>query len=435
MELYLNELAPWERKKEYLHHIQLGKDVKSQTVILQDAMNKQMNVQLASASAIIESQGRITEGLGELSIGIDRVEQGLEGLQATFEWGVSEVVWQIEQNREELKSILEVLMAPLDTQAKERRKRAENAYSNGWMDDAEEEFLEAEKLNRYDFAIHISLGMIYLFHKIDKSKSIVYFEKAFKYALPESKYYASYALLYKALIQRDIGEIKKARESAHTAVKISPDLVEAQYHLAQYNALLNNSLDAISILKKIINQDVLYYIKAKNDNCFELIKDKLDKMFSVLNDELKSLIGNKLQSKINKIENTPNQYNAMVSRHYSKLKNELNFEKFVKEMCNKNIDIDVINKRFDKLPAINIVKNNIKNTLSFIQKGAYIDNYLYHLSSPQRSLGMDLFYIQVIQTLGFVYRKTGDGTFYYIRSLQQKYMDLSFPLNLFHKKK
>ena len=31
MKLYLNELAPWERKKEYYHTIQLGKDVRSQT--------------------------------------------------------------------------------------------------------------------------------------------------------------------------------------------------------------------------------------------------------------------------------------------------------------------------------------------------------------------------------------------------------------------
>lgn len=31
MKLYINELAPWERKKEYYNNIQLGRDLNSQT--------------------------------------------------------------------------------------------------------------------------------------------------------------------------------------------------------------------------------------------------------------------------------------------------------------------------------------------------------------------------------------------------------------------
>lgn len=189
MMLYSNELAPWEKKNNYFQHVQLGKDIKSQTVILQDAINNQTRAQLANSSAIIASADRIEKDLDELSFGIDRIEQGIESLQATFEWGISEVVWQIEQNREVLQNILKVLMNPLDTQAKERRKRAEEAYSYGWIDDAEEEFLASEKLNKFDFAIHISLGMIYLFHKVDKNKALECFEKAIKYAKPKSAYY------------------------------------------------------------------------------------------------------------------------------------------------------------------------------------------------------------------------------------------------------
>jgi hypothetical protein len=122
MKLYLNELAPWERKNEYFHHIQMGKDLKYQTSVLHDAINNQTQARLATATAIVSSQERIAEGIDGLSIGIDRIEQGIEGLQATFEWGISQVVWQLEQNRSVLKNILEVLLAPLDTQAKERKK-------------------------------------------------------------------------------------------------------------------------------------------------------------------------------------------------------------------------------------------------------------------------------------------------------------------------
>ncbi len=49
-------------------------------------------------------------------------------------------------------------MALLNTQAKERRKRAEEAFANGWIDDADEDFLESEKLNKFNLSIHINLG-------------------------------------------------------------------------------------------------------------------------------------------------------------------------------------------------------------------------------------------------------------------------------------
>ena len=155
MPLYLNELAPWERKNEYYHTIQLGKDVKEQTHAINRQTKAMIASQMASTNAVIASQERISEGIDSLAYGVERVEQGIYELKSAFEWGISEVVWQIEQNREVLKSILEVLMAPLDTQAKERRKRGEEAFTNGWIDDAEEEFLESEKLNRFDFSIHI----------------------------------------------------------------------------------------------------------------------------------------------------------------------------------------------------------------------------------------------------------------------------------------
>ena len=80
---YVFELAPWERKNEYFQHIQLGKDVRSQTNLLRDAINNQTRVQLASASAVIASQERIAEGIDALifttSEGLSRVADGLSG--------------------------------------------------------------------------------------------------------------------------------------------------------------------------------------------------------------------------------------------------------------------------------------------------------------------------------------------------------------------
>ena len=68
MKLYLNKLAPWERKKEYFYHIQLGKDVNSQANTLRQAIDNQTRVNLASASAVIVSQEKISEGIQDLGL-------------------------------------------------------------------------------------------------------------------------------------------------------------------------------------------------------------------------------------------------------------------------------------------------------------------------------------------------------------------------------
>lgn len=287
MPLYLNELAPWERKNEYYHTIQLGKDVKKQTNIINNQTKAMIASQIASTNAIISSQERISEGIDVVACGIDRVEQGIYELKATFEWGISEVVWQIEQNRAVLKDILEVLMAPLDTQAKERRKRAEEAYANGWVEDAEEEFLESEKLNKFDFSIHISLGMFYLFHKIDKEKSLSYFVKAIKYSKPKSAFHTSYALLHKALIHFDMGNTVEAEEASFEAINLSPNFTEALYQNAQYNAQLLNIDKSIATLEKAIRSDKLYCLKANKDPMFDPIRERVNRLFEKLRAEEK----------------------------------------------------------------------------------------------------------------------------------------------------
>ena len=275
----LGDFTPIERRNEYYATIQLGKDVKTQTELISQSTNAMIATQIASSNAIIASQERIKEGIDEISYGIDRVEQGIYGLQAAFEWGISEVVWQIEQNRRELRNILEVLSAPLDTQAKELRKRAEEAYAYGWFEEALEDFLQSEKKNRYDFSIHISIGMIYLFKKNDKAIALEYFDKAIKYATPKSKYYTSFALLHKSHIKSYLGLLEEAEAIVTQAVELSPDFAEALYQCAQHNALLNRPDKSLQMLNRAIKIDVNYCEKACNDNAFDQIRPKIIVLF------------------------------------------------------------------------------------------------------------------------------------------------------------
>jgi len=367
VKLYLNELAPWERKNEYLQHIQLGKDVKSQTSILHNAISDNTNAQLASANAIIASQERIAEGIGDLSVGIDLIGQGIEGLQSTFEWGISEVVWQIEQNRQILRDILQILSAPLDTQALELRKRAEEAYANGWIDDALQDFLESEMKNRYDFSIHISLGMIYLFHKPDKKRALTYFEKAIKYAKPKSNYHTSYALLHKGLIMRDIGKFDEAEKCTAEAIKLYPNFAEAYYQNAQYNAQLRNVEKTIHSLLAAVKHDKNYCLKADIDKMFDLIRPSVNQLFKNLRDanyKKSKKILFQIEERIKNLTSIISEFHSIAPK-YIKDNHDINSWKKVNlKLKDQILFLLKRNSYFDSLDTIELAKtlmNNVNN--------------------------------------------------------------------------
>jgi hypothetical protein len=285
MQLYLNELAPWERKSEYYHNLQLGKDVNRQANALRAQAKCMQESQLARADALLASQDRIREGLDFLNERMDGIQDSLYDLKSSFEWGISEVVWQLEQNRTVLKEIVEILMAPLDTQAKERKRRAEEAYANQWMDDAEDEFLESEKLNKYDFTIHLSLGMIRLFHSKNKMEALASFEKAIKYATPQSTYHACYAKLYKALILFDLGRTKEAEACTDEVIGAMPDFLEARYQNAQYNAQLHQKDKCLAQLRFVIDSDRTYCLKAQLDPLMQPVRTSLQELFETLREQ------------------------------------------------------------------------------------------------------------------------------------------------------
>ncbi len=200
---------------------------------LSSEVNRITTAQLQAADRVIVSQERIKAGIDKVALETRGIVDGIEGLASMFEWGFAELVWQLEHQREILKNILRVLQAPLDTQAKELRRRAEKAYKNGWIDDALEDFLKSEKKNKYDFAVHISLGHIHFFEKKNPETALKYYEKAVKYATPVSLYHASFALLHTGLIKYLQGCFQEAYEAALKAKELYTNLYEAHFQCAQ----------------------------------------------------------------------------------------------------------------------------------------------------------------------------------------------------------
>ncbi len=267
--------------------------------------------QVEAANAIIVSQDRIAD---KIDIATREITGGFQELQATFDWGFTELIWQIEQEREVLKDILKVLQAPLDTQAKELKKRAEYAYQNGWIDDALKDFLESEKKNRYDFTIHQNLGNIYLFKKKDQDKALEYYKKAVKYATPKSSYYTSISLLHIGVVKYLQKDFKEAYNATLKAIELSPDFYEAHYQHAQYCASLGKYNEAIKNLKKaIVEGDKYYCVKAESEKDFNEMKEQLKSLFKELQINAQNQVTIELGEVTEVINKTKSSYDISVN--------------------------------------------------------------------------------------------------------------------------
>lgn len=286
---YLNELSPWERKREYYNNIRIKMDIEDQTNVIKRQRKEIAASHFENSNRIIISQERINEhiknGFTDISNQISEINYGIDDLKAAFEWGMAELVWQMEQTNYTLRSIEKAVWSPFDVSARNRKEQAMEAYKYGWMDISEEYFLESEKIVKTDFTVHISLGLIYLFHHIDKHKALTYFEKAIKYARPKSNYYTSYALLHKALIHFDLDDLENAIISVLEAIDLSPSLSEAYYQISQYYAQSQQVDKCTDNLYIAIKSDYNYCFKAEKDSLFDPVRENIDALFEKIRTE------------------------------------------------------------------------------------------------------------------------------------------------------
>ena len=302
MDSYVKELAPWEKKREYYSCLQLGKDVNELKQMLKNQVKEMITNQITSASNVIVSKEIAKDVADDFAYKIDDIEQGYFGLKASFEWGISDIVWRIELDKIDLKEAMRIVYATLDMKQKELKNEAENAYISGKIDEANEYFLLLLKNTKTDFSAYISLGIIYLFHKINKEKALGFFKDAVDYSRFQSAYHTSYALLYMALIKRDFGLIEEAEKLSLQAMRLSPKFTEALYQNAQYNALLGVHDKAIPLLREVIKRDIVYCLKVNNEEDFNGIETQVNEMFGEIRDEKVKIADDKLKKMVEDVD-------------------------------------------------------------------------------------------------------------------------------------
>ncbi|MCH8290086.1 hypothetical protein IH992_03125 [Candidatus Poribacteria bacterium] len=220
---------------------------------------------------------------------LDFISEGIAGLQSAFDIAMEKVLWKLQMRRESLNKILVELRSPeLEDEAKTFRQRAEEAYINGWYEEALDDFLEAEKQNSRDFSVLRSIANIYLYEKLNYDKALEYYEKCAKFAEPYSKAYTAEVLMlagWVCYLQRDDSA---AITNAQNALQMNPRLTEAYYTHAKFAAASGNAQIAILSLEKAILVDAHYWTKVENDRDFDSIQSDLQSLPDCLRDKAKA---------------------------------------------------------------------------------------------------------------------------------------------------
>lgn len=250
---------------------------------------KQTDEIIASNEAIAD---RISEVNYHLASGFNVLGVGLQELCFIAEYGLQEVCDKLDLQNDTLRAIKKVLEKPLDTQAKELRKRAEFAYLNGWIDEAETDLLEAERKNYQDFIVHHILGNIYFFHKGNYEKALEFYQKAAKYAGPLSTKHAAEALLRSGMVYYKLGRFSHAYESTTKALELLPGDPHVLYHHARSAAKIGHIDEFLDCLRKSILKDPNYLITVDRDASLFYVKQEIIKLAETLRFEEGNAVAN-----------------------------------------------------------------------------------------------------------------------------------------------
>jgi tetratricopeptide (TPR) repeat protein len=237
-------------------------------------------------TAVMEGLGslenRLASGVDDLRYELQGVSSGIDNLRADFHILMGDVVWKLEVQTSFLDKILRTLQLSLDTASKELRARAEDAYRNGWYEEALSDFLASEQKNYQDFAVQRSIGNIYLYHLVDLGRAFDYFVKASKYARPRDAKQTAEAEFFVGVTCGLQQDSESALKHMREAVSLNQTFFEAHYMCASFAGLLGFGSAAAESAERAIQGDARYYERCVRDRCFEKVRSEIERLLARL---------------------------------------------------------------------------------------------------------------------------------------------------------
>lgn len=302
-----------------------GKDNEALRREFSDASERQVEAIHQQSQAIAESAKMIVGSLDNVTYAIEsgfsEVSDRLDSLYVMLDWRLSVIEDQLKISNLLLENIALLLRVP-DFQ-KERQYYIEQGfkhYKNAHLDedlynDALKNLLEAEERETTDYVVLHRIGMIYLYASkhLDLAKAEDYFHRAAKYAIVESNPQAQQTLnILAGVVNQDLltqattpetakavaaksyfqagvacyaqGKFADAVELSGKAYSLLPSFLEAGFAQAKSLAVLGNGEESAKVLRRVIQAEPFYSVKAASDTDFAPRNEIYLMLFELRND-------------------------------------------------------------------------------------------------------------------------------------------------------
>jgi WD40 repeat protein len=321
---YIGSRLPWD---QYLKAFSDIKDLKGQ--IRRNSKKEQMAISEQTREIVASNEAlarkfaagfdsinlTIEWGFGRLENAINGMGTSIDALRASFDYGIALVIEQLQFQSQSMLHLLQQMEAihatlenPTLTQAREFYRIGCDRLAKGLLDKALEAFLESERKDDTNFVTQLVIGKLYLYgvnddsNVLDLKRAELHLRAAARYAkaeaarFPEASRFAGEALLHASIScyaqaneQVMLGNTDEALrflqasfDLAAQATVIHPQLSEGHYHHAKFAALLGDGKTAAASLRKAIELDDAYCLKADADLDFRFVLSDVGELFKGL---------------------------------------------------------------------------------------------------------------------------------------------------------
>jgi len=237
------------------------------------------------------------------------------------------------------------------------RRRGEECYKAGSINEAIKIFKEADEKYPGDFTVHYQLGLIYFFEKPDFPIALEYFRKASKYSQNKSKQVFINSMVFTGLLLRLAGQasndanmLNEAYQAIVQAYNSDPSYIFSIYSLVQANTFINGGAskkDSLNLLKDLIKREKYFTLQIIYDRAFDHIMDDIEGLYD-------SLLGD--------ATNLAAQMFEKIDEALAELSKSVKFMTIPAKLTNIKKEYEEIKKLIDKKNCFDVIIANDRAT-------------------------------------------------------------------------
>ena len=296
--------------RDYLQAQNFVKEITDSTAKVQYGVSKSSREIIATLDQLKDSQFEIvgavqeiahsvqaaseimTQGFNVIAYQLEGISEGIVDLNATCHWGFTQMIADIGQVNNSLKELISINKNPVQTRAYNQFEIARDALRRGHYADAVEALGHAingyggEPGYKLEYRFHYTLGLLYLGDAkntdpgvLDLAKAENAFLAAARYARTDFPREASVAFTAASWAAFCQGRLQEAESHAELAIRIYPELSETKFQLAKVLMCRDEPEKALAYLKRAIEMDRNYMLKAAADLDFLKYEPRIQSLF------------------------------------------------------------------------------------------------------------------------------------------------------------